>query len=149
MHERWKNLAPRRLFGHHHERRHHPRRHFRIWLTIDGLSILLKRGETFIVTDLRLDQTSALSIEAIDTGGVAVPAVIDAATWTNYNPAAGTLVSTDATAVFTPSTVGESTTVSVTANANGNPFSASVSYTVTAALVVIARIRIVENITPP
>ena len=101
------------------------------------------------MTDLRLDQTSALSIEAIDAGGNAVPAVIDAVVWTNSDDAAGTLTITGDTATYRALVVGGSSTVSVTANANGNPFTASVSYTGTAALVVIAGIRIVESITPP
>ena len=99
------------------------------------------------MSDIRLDQTSTLSIEAIDAAGNAQPAAIDSAVWTNSNDAAGTLVATDLTAVFTPVALGESV-VSVTANANGQPFSASITYTVTPALVVITGIRIVESITP-
>ena len=101
------------------------------------------------MTDLRLDQTSALSIEAVDAAGNPGPAVIDAVVWTNSDDTAGTLTVTGDTASYRALVIGGSSTVSVTANVDGNPFSASVAYTGTAAKFVAAGIRIVESITPP
>ena len=102
------------------------------------------------MSDIRLDQTATLSVEAVDAFGNPVPAVFDSPpAWTNSNDAAATLAVSGDTATLTPVAggVGQSTTVTVTASIAGVPFSASVDYTVIAAAV--AGIRIVAVLNPP
>lgn len=128
-----------------------PPRHTSVWLRINtSSSLLAPYVETFIMSNIRLDQTAALSVEALDAFGNPVPAVFDAPpVWANSNDAAATLAVTGNTAVLTPAagSVGQSTTVSVVATIGGAPFSASIDYTVTGAAV--ASIRIVAVLNPP
>ena len=105
------------------------------------------------MSNLRLDQTVTLSIEAIDAGGNPAPVVFDAApTWTNSNPAAATnVVAADGlTNVLTPvpGALGLATTVTVAASIGGMAFTATADYTITAAPIVITSIRIVETFSP-
>ena len=125
------------------------RRRIRVWFGIGPTNILLRPNEeSFIMSNLRLDQTNALSIEAVDANGTAVPSVFDSPpVWTNSNDTKATVAAAadGLTAVVTPVSLGE-TTVTVSASIGGASFSATLVITVVAGLVV--GIRIVENITP-
>ena len=101
------------------------------------------------MSDIRLDQTATLAVEAIDAFGNPVPAAFDSPpAWTNSNNAAATLAVSGDSATLTPVAggVGQSTTVTVTASIGGAPFSGSIDYTVVSG--VIVGIRIVATLNP-
>jgi hypothetical protein len=131
--------------------RHYKRcpRHIRVWLTIGSTAILLEPfRETFIMANIRLDQTGALSVQAVDVFGNPTPAVIDSVTWSNSNDAAATLAISGNDATLTPvaGAVGQSTTVTANALIGGAAFTATAEFTVTAGAV--AGIAIVTTLTP-
>lgn len=136
-----------------HGRRPHPhRRRIRVWLGIGETRVLMRPNEgMFTMSNLRLDQTVTLSIEAVDAAGNPVPAVFDAPpSWSNSAESVATMaVAADSlTAVLTPvaGSLGQSTTVTVSAVIGGATFSATMDYTITAGAV--AGIRIVETFNP-
>lgn len=132
--------------------RHHHRRprHIRVWLTINQTAILLEPfREAFIMSDIRLDQTGALSIQAVDVFGNPTPAVIDSVTWSNSNDSAATLAVAGNDATLTPVAggIGQSTTVTAVATIGGATFSATTDFSVIAGAV--AGVAIVTVLNPP
>lgn len=101
------------------------------------------------MSDIRLDQTGALSIRAVDVFGNPTPAVIDSVTWSNSNDAAATLAvsGNDATLAPVATGVGQSTTVTANASIGGAAFSATTEFSVIAGAV--AGITIVTALSPP
>lgn len=134
-------------------RRHrHPHPHIHVWLQINhNVAVLLNpHRETFVMSQLHVDQTVTLSLIAVDSAGTQVPFKPDAPpVWTNSDESVATsAVSPDGlTDTLTPTdAVGGVTTVNVSVLIGGVPFSATVDETVVAGA--IAGIKIVETFAP-
>jgi hypothetical protein len=130
----------------------HPGKTRHYWLKIAQLAILLvENKELFIMSQLHVDQTVSLSLQASDAAGNMVKFTPDAPpTWVNSNPAAATdAVAADGlTDVLTPvaGATGQTTTVTVSVVIGGVTFTATIDEAIVAGA--IAGVKIVETFSP-
>lgn len=163
----WKNTLCPRPNDHDHQRRHkitgddtaimfydrhtHSRFPIHIWLRINDLAILLRPNERmYVMSQLHVDQSVVLSLQATDVFGNLVDATFENTQWANSDETAA--VSTTGadgnslSLVPAGNAVGKSTTVNMTTNIGGAVFTASVTESIVAGDV--AAVAIVETFSP-
>lgn len=134
-----------------YDRRTHSRYPVHVWLRVGDLAVLLRPNQRmYIMSQLHVDQTVALALQATDIFGNIVDALFENTQWLNSDETvAKSTVSADGNSVMldpVSNAVGKFTTVNVSTQIGGVAFTASVTESVVAGAV--ANLVIVETFSP-